>query len=74
VLACDPIEPKHYIYLIIFFSYICFMNYQVIIENRLRIGFALGFAWYRINEEYDYGDIILFLGLISINIKYGYEI
>jgi|TARA_B100000780_G_C21071337_1_gene431124 hypothetical protein len=50
------------------------MNYQVIIENRLRIGFALGFAWYRINEEYDYGDIILFLGLISINIKYGYEI
>jgi long-subunit fatty acid transport protein len=49
------------------------MSYIVEIHNRVRVGFALGWSWYSIDEEYDYGELILFIGLISINIKYTYE-
>lgn len=45
-------------------------GYVIAIENRVPIGFALGWAWYRRDEEFDYGEFILYLGLIAINIKY----
>jgi hypothetical protein len=47
------------------------MNYVIEIQNRIQVGFALGFSYYGIDDEYDYGEIILFLGLISVHIKYG---
>ena len=46
------------------------MDYNIEIHNRVQIGFAVGFSWYRSDSNYDYGEFILLLGLISINIKY----
>ncbi len=45
-------------------------DYVIAIENRVPVGFALGWAWYRSDEEFDYGEFILYLGLIAINVKY----
>jgi hypothetical protein len=46
------------------------MNYSVIIENRISIGFALGWSYYGRNENYDYGELTLYIGLISLKIRY----
>jgi len=46
------------------------MDYIIEIHNRVQIGFAVGFSWYRSGGSYDYGEFIILLGLISINIKY----
>ena len=46
-------------------------DYVISIENRMPIGFALGWAWYRVDEDYNYGEFILYIGLIAINIKYS---
>lgn len=45
-------------------------DYVISIENRMTIGFTLGWSWYTIDEDYDYGEFNLYLGLIAINIKY----
>jgi len=42
---------------------------SIIIENRLTVGFALGFAYYSPDEEHDYSELTLFLGLISVIFK-----
>ena len=47
--------------------YLCPMS--IIIENRLTIGFALGFAYYGPDSEYDYHELTLYLGLISVIFK-----
>ena len=46
------------------------MEYTIAIENRIRIGFSLGWAWYGVDDDYEYGELILYLGLIALNIKY----
>lgn len=46
------------------------MDIMVEIHNRVNIGFAVGWSYYPIDEDYDNGELILLLGLISINIKY----
>jgi hypothetical protein len=46
------------------------MEYNIAIENRIRVGFSLGWAWHGVEEGYDYSEFILYLGLIALNIKY----
>ena len=46
------------------------MSYTIVIENRVSIGFCLGFSSYSANDEYSYGEFILYLGLIAIRIRY----
>jgi len=46
------------------------MQYEISLQNRLQIGFALGFSYYGKDEEFDYGEFILYLGLLSLHIKY----
>jgi hypothetical protein len=46
------------------------MPWDLEIHNRISIGFALGFAYYGRDEEHDWSEITLYLGLISIVIKY----
>ena len=42
------------------------------IHNRLQVGFAVGFSYYGSDDEVEYSEFILFLGLISIHFKdYG---
>jgi len=43
---------------------------EILLENRINVGFALGFAYYGPDEEFAYSEIILYLGLINIVIKY----
>jgi len=42
------------------------MSYKISIHNRIFIGFALGWSYYGKTEEYDYSELTLFLGLLSI--------
>ena len=41
------------------------------IQNRIQVGFAVGFSYYGADEYAEYNELILFIGLISIHIKYG---
>tara|TARA_Y100001938_G_C7799349_1_gene286367 strand:- start:201 stop:335 length:135 start_codon:yes stop_codon:yes gene_type:complete len=43
---------------------------EVEIHNRLAIGFALGWSYYSRDEEYNYSEVNIYLGLISIKITY----
>ena len=42
---------------------------DITIENRLHVGFAIGFAYYGPDETFDYYELTLYLGLININFK-----
>ena len=46
------------------------MQYEISLQNRLQIGFALGFSYYGVDKDFDYGEIILYLGLLSLHIRY----
>ena len=46
------------------------MEWEIEMQNRIEIGFSLGFAFYRKDCDYEYGELILYLGLISIHFKY----
>jgi hypothetical protein len=45
------------------------MGYEIEMINRLRIGFAIGWSYYAIDPKYDYSELNIYLGLISISIK-----
>jgi hypothetical protein len=46
------------------------MSYELEIHNRIRIGFAVGFQYYGKDEQHDWAEVTLFIGLINIVIKY----
>ncbi len=46
------------------------MQYEISLQNRLQIGFALGFSYYGVDKDFDYGEVILYLGLLSLHIRY----
>ena len=46
------------------------MQYQISLQNRIFVGFALGFSYYGIDDNFDYGEFILYLGLLSLHFKY----
>lgn len=73
-LACARILPKHYGYLIIFFYYLCIMDkeWEIEIQNRIPTGLVLGFSIYPPDEEFEDGEIILYLIIISIHYKWRY--
>jgi len=46
------------------------MDWKLEIHNLLPIGICFGWLYYPIDEEFDYGEFTLYLGLISFNYKY----
>jgi len=40
------------------------------IQNRLRIGFAIGWSYYSEDKDFNYSEVTIYLGLISIKITY----
>jgi len=46
------------------------MEYTISLQNRLYIGFALGFSYYETDKDFDYSEVILYLGLLSLHIRY----
>lgn len=47
-----------------------YMEYSIDLQNRLRVGFLVGFSYYKADENFDYGEVILYFGLLSLHIKY----
>jgi len=45
------------------------MGWELYIHNRVNFGFCLGWAWYPIESDFDHSEFILFLGLVSLNLK-----
>ena len=46
------------------------MGWELEIHIRINLGFALGWAYYAKDEEHDWVELSIYLGLISIIIKY----
>ena len=46
------------------------MLWDIEIHNRIKIGFALGWQYYASDENHKFKELTIFLGLISILIKY----
>lgn len=46
------------------------MSYELEIQNRINVGFALGFQYYGKDDEHDWGELTIFVGLINIVFKY----
>ena len=65
-LAYNPRGPKHSTHLIKFL-YLCLMVIEI--QNRVQIGFALGFSYYGPEETASYYEFILYLGLLSVHFK-----
>jgi len=57
------------IYVSYFFVPLC-MPWDIEIHNRLSVGFALGFQYYEPDALHSWTEVTIFLGLISIVIKY----
>jgi hypothetical protein len=47
---------------------------EIEIQNRLKLGLVFGWALYNIDEEYDYGEFILYLFVISLHIRWINEL
>ena len=45
-------------------------NWSLELQNRIEIGLAFGWSSYKIDDDFDYGEFILFLGVISLHFKY----
>jgi hypothetical protein len=50
------------------------LRMEIEIQNRLRLGLVLGWALYNIDEEYDYGEFILYLLFISVHVRWINEL
>ncbi len=53
-----------------YFFVTLYMPWDIEIHNRIRIGFAIGFQYYGEDDLHDWSEVTIFLGLISIVIKY----
>jgi hypothetical protein len=40
------------------------------IQERLSIGFALGWSYYGATMNYPYNELVIYLGIISLNLKW----
>jgi hypothetical protein len=45
-------------------------NWSLELQNRIQVGFAIGWSYYGIDDDFNYGEFILFLGLFSLNFKW----
>jgi hypothetical protein len=45
------------------------MGWELLLVNRIRLGFLVGWSHYWANEEFDYSEIVLHLGFVSLNLK-----
>jgi len=46
------------------------MSYRLELYNRLRVGFAFGWSYYPRDKENNWSELVIYLGLIGITIKY----
>jgi hypothetical protein len=46
------------------------MKYELSVSSRLYIGLAIGWSLYQVDEEFDYGEFTLHLGLFNLHLRY----
>lgn len=46
------------------------MEYSIDLQNRLRVGFLVGFSYYKADDNFDYAEVVLYFGLLSLHIRY----
>tara|TARA_R100001198_G_scaffold96014_1_gene84079 strand:+ start:1105 stop:1251 length:147 start_codon:yes stop_codon:yes gene_type:complete len=44
--------------------------WELEVENRIPVGIAFGWSYFGIDDEYDHGELKIYLGLISLNFKW----
>ena len=66
--ACDAIEPVGSKHLKKFITFAYAVDIEI--HNRIRIGFAIGWQYYASDEDHNFSEVTIFLGLISMIIKY----
>jgi hypothetical protein len=44
--------------------------WEIEIQNRIPVGVAIGWSFFNKDESYDYGELILYLGIISLHFKW----
>ena len=45
------------------------MDFEIEIENRIFIGFQIGFSYYPVDDIFDYSELSIFLGLIALKFR-----
>jgi|TARA_R110000782_G_scaffold68967_1_gene138767 hypothetical protein len=45
-------------------------NWELELQSRIPVGIAVGWSFYNKDENYDFGEFILFLGIISLHFKW----
>lgn len=45
-------------------------TWELEIENRIPVGIAFGWSYFGKDESYDYGELKVYLGIISLNFKW----
>jgi len=45
------------------------MSYELYLNNRILIGFALGWSYYSKDMDHDYHELNIYLGLLSITLN-----
>jgi len=43
--------------------------YEIELQNRIRVGFVLGFSIFPPDKDFRFSEYIIYLGLISLHIK-----
>jgi hypothetical protein len=43
---------------------------EIELHNRVKVGFALGWSFYSKDEEFEYSELNIYIGLIGIKITY----
>ena len=44
--------------------------WEIEIQNRIPVGIAIGWSLYNTDESYDFGELIIYLGIISLHFKW----
>lgn len=52
------------------FVYLYMEAWELEVQNRIPVGVAIGWSLFNKDESYDYGELILYLGIISLHFKW----
>lgn len=44
--------------------------WELEIQNRIPVGIAFGWSFFNKDESYEYGELIVYLGIISLHFKW----
>ena len=54
----------------IYFVYLRMETWVIGVQSRIPVGIALGWSFFDKDENHDYGELIIYLALISLHLKW----